>query len=182
MAALDGGLGAESSSTLHHKCDAAGIRLFVQASSIMAYFNGKDVKGGVECDAQTVMTEKIGTNSMAIHVGRAESTVLSQRNNIATCALRLAPLYAPARLGPAMVEEIAQRSRRNRGLVQYGNGTNIVDLCFVGNAVYAFLLALVALHSGKGKGKAFNITDGNPVQYWDFVVLVAKGELYYRLG
>ncbi len=164
---------------LHRMCDSAGIRLFVQASSIMAYFNGKDIKGGVECDAETVMTEKTCTNSMAIHVGRAESSVLSQRNNVATCALRLAPLYAPARFGPATVKEIAQRARRTIGLVRHGDGTNVVDLCFAGNAAYAFLLALVALHSGKGKGKAFNVTDANPVQYWNFVDKVAKGKLYY---
>ncbi len=164
---------------LHRMCDSAGVRLFVQASSIMAYFNGKDMKGGVECDAETAMTEKTVTNSMAIHVGRAESSVLSQQNNVATCALRLAPLYAPASFGPTIVEKIAQRARRKRGLVQHGNGTNIVDLCFAGNAAYAFLLALVALHSGKGKGKAFNVTDANPVPYWDFVAKVAKGELYY---
>ncbi len=177
MAALDGGLGAESSPLLHRMCDLAGIALFVQASSSMAYFSGKDVKGGVECDAETVMTEKTGSSSTAVRVGCAESSVLSQRNSVATCALRLAPVYAPARFGPAMVEEIAKRARRTRGLVWHGDGTNVVDVCFAGNAAYAFLLALVALNSGKGKGKAFNVTDVNPVPYWDFVAKVARGEL-----
>ncbi len=177
MAALDGGLGAESSPLLHRMCDLAGIRLFVQASSTMAYFSGKDVKGGVECDAETFMTETIGSSSTAIRVGRAESCVLSRQNSVATCALRLAPIYAPARFAPAMVEEIAERAQHMWGLVQRGNDTNFVDVCFAGNAAYAFLLALVALHSGKGKGKAFNVTDVNPVPYWDFVAKIAGGEL-----
>ncbi len=158
-------------------CDSAGVKLFVQASSSMAYFSGKDVKGEVEGKAKTIMTEKLGSSPSAIRVGHAESSVLSQRNSVATCALRLAPVYAPARFGPAMVEEIAKRARHSRGLVRNGDGANVVDVCFAGNAAYAFLLALVALHSGKGKGKAFNVTDVNPVPYWDFVAKVARGEL-----
>lgn len=56
--------------------------------------------------------------------------------------------------------------------VQLGDNTNLMDATAASNAAYAHLLAAKALLDpsrarGPVAGEAFNITDGNPVPFWD---------------
>lgn len=56
--------------------------------------------------------------------------------------------------------------------VQLGENNNLVDATSVSNAVHAHILAAKALMDssramGPVAGEAFNITDGNPVPFWD---------------
>lgn len=57
--------------------------------------------------------------------------------------------------------------------VQLGDNYNLIDTVSVGNAVKAHILAATILlnpdsTASRVDGETFNITDGNPVPFWDF--------------
>lgn len=61
--------------------------------------------------------------------------------------------------------------------VQLGDNTNLIDTVSVDNAVKAHLLAATALlypgrNASRVDGEAFNVTDGNPVPFWDLSRLI----------
>ncbi len=67
--------------------------------------------------------------------------------------------------------------------VQLGDNTNLIDTVSVGNAAKAHLLAAAALlnpnrAASRVDGEAFNITDGNPVPFWDLsrLIWLASGD------
>jgi nucleoside-diphosphate-sugar epimerase len=73
---------------------------------------------------------------------------------------------------------LVQRSRSGR-LVQIGDGTNKVDVCYVDNAADAHLQAADALAPDSPvAGRAYFIGDREPVVLWDWVreLLNALGE------
>lgn len=64
-----------------------------------------------------------------------------------------------------------------RANVQLGDNTNLIDTVSVSNAAKAHLLAATILlnpdrAASRVDGEAFNITDGNPVPFWDLSRLV----------
>ena len=62
-------------------------------------------------------------------------------------------------------------------MCNFGDNTNLIDTVSVGNAAEAHLLAAAALldpnrAASRVDGEVFNITDGNPVPFWDLSRLI----------
>lgn len=104
----------------------------------------------------------------------AEEHVLQSHDppRLMTCALRPHLIWGPG--DRHLIPRLIQRARKNQ-LRRVGEGTNQVDLTFIDNAVQAHLLAAEALQpAGPAGGKAYFISDGEPVNCWEFVNDVLK--------
>lgn len=98
----------------------------------------------------------------------AEREVLAANSNeLYTVALRPHLVFGPG--DTHFVPTILERARSGK-LVQIGNGLNRVDFTFVEDCVAAHLLALKALESNPAcRGKAYFVTQGDPVPLWGWI-------------
>jgi nucleoside-diphosphate-sugar epimerase len=88
--------------------------------------------------------------------------------HLATVALRPHLIFGPrdAQLLPRVVERA-----RDGKLIRVGEGTNKVDFTYIDNAAWAHLDAAAALtsHEVPAAGKAYFISNDEPVNLWDWV-------------
>jgi nucleoside-diphosphate-sugar epimerase len=100
----------------------------------------------------------------------AETAVLAPITGRTTqaCALRPHLIWGPrdAHLIPRLID----RARRGR-LRRIGDGTNLVDICYVENAAAAHLAAADALADPNSPvaGRAYYISQGEPVNCWQWI-------------
>jgi nucleoside-diphosphate-sugar epimerase len=100
----------------------------------------------------------------------SEHAVLSANATSAllTCALRPHLIWGVG--DPHLIPRVLSRCRAGR-LRRVGDGTNLIDTVHVENAALAHVLALEKLLAGdpQASGKAYFITDGDPVACWDWI-------------
>lgn len=98
----------------------------------------------------------------------AERAVLAAHGRgLKTVALRPHLIFGPGDTN--LVPTILTRARAGR-LVQVGAGTNVVDLTFIDDCVSAHLLAATALDERPtAGGRAYFISQGDPVRLWDWI-------------
>jgi nucleoside-diphosphate-sugar epimerase len=174
-------------------CRAHGVRRFVYTSTPGVVYNGRDLAGADEslplttrCPAAYVLTKAL-----------AEREVLAANSpELLTVALRPHLIWGVG--DPHLVPRILKRARAGR-LRIVGSGRNRVDLLHVRNAADAHLLAERALGeppsaafgprpsppaqqpdtcnvlrykppgAGPAAGRAYFITNGEPVVLWDWI-------------
>jgi len=164
----------EGARLLLDACRRAGVRRFVYTSSPSATFDGRDAKGATEADCPyPTHFEAPYPESKAI----AEKMVLDANSDeLQTVALRPHLIYGPR--DPHIVPRVIARRRQGR-LRRVGDGSNQVGITYVDNAAQAHLLAADRLGPGAAcAGKAYFITDAEPVTLWSWIdaLLVAVGE------
>ena len=106
----------------------------------------------------------------------AEKLVLEANSEkLRTVSLRLCLIYGERdnQFVPGLLRAFYDKQMR----VQLGNNQNKIDTVYAGTTASAHILAAKALldpshASGKVDGEAFNITDGNPIPFWDLSRLV----------
>ena len=99
----------------------------------------------------------------------AEQAVLaaSGSDGLTACALRPHLIWGPR--DRQLVPRLIERARRGR-LMRVGRGENLIDMVYVENAAAAHLLAADALAPGSPiAGKAYFITQGEPVNCWQWI-------------
>ncbi len=98
----------------------------------------------------------------------AEKKVLAANNDsLATCSLRPHLIWGPR--DNHILPLIMDRASSGK-LIKIGEGKNLVDMCYVENGADAHLQAAEHLEPGSAvAGKAYFITDGKPVNLWDWV-------------
>jgi nucleoside-diphosphate-sugar epimerase len=99
----------------------------------------------------------------------AEQAVLAANGaaGLAACALRPHLIWGPR--DRQLVPRLLDRARRGR-LMRIGRGENLIDMVYVDNAAAAHLLAADALSpSSPVAGKAYFITQGQPVNCWQWI-------------
>ena len=106
----------------------------------------------------------------------AERPVLEANSeSLKTVSLRLYLVYGERDF--QFVPGLLRAEHNKQTGVQLGNNENLIDTVYAGNAASAHVLAAKALLNpcyapGKVDGEAFNITDSNPVPFWDLSRLV----------
>lgn len=90
------------------------------------------------------------------------------RGPLLTCALRPHLIFGPGDTGS--LPRVIERAKKGR-LRIVGDGKNRVDMTYVDNVVHAHLLAADALAESDARpaGKAYFITNDEPVVLWDWV-------------
>lgn len=164
-------------------CRAHGVARLVYTSTPSVVYNGRDLAGAdeslpltSECPSPYPLTKALAEREVLGANGPALSTV----------ALRPHLIWGVG--DPHLVPRVLARARAGR-LRIIGDGRNRVDMVHVDNAVEAHLLAERALETHRRApqlapgarpphGRAFFITNGEPVVLWDWVngLLQALGE------
>ncbi len=98
----------------------------------------------------------------------AERLVLNANSsNFATVAIRPHLIWGPG--DPHLLPRVVDRAKKGK-LMQVGDGKNLVDMTYVDNAALAHIAAAETLrNSQKANGKAYFISDGNPVVLWAWI-------------
>lgn len=157
---------------------AAGVQNFVHTSTPSVVYNGHDLSGADESLPLTTSCPAAYPLTKAI----AEREVLAANSpDFRTIALRPHLIWGVG--DPHLVPRILARARAGRVRI-IGPGTNKVDMVHVENAVDAHLLAESALRKShllrdtSAAGRAYFITNGEPVVLWDWInqLLTALGE------
>ena len=155
----------------------AGVKRFVHTSTPSVVYNGLDLAGADETLPLTRNCPSPYPLTKAIAEGEA---LAFSTERFRVCALRPHLIWGVG--DPHLVPRILARARAGR-LRIVGSGKNLVDMVHVENATDAQLLAERALGApdeapGPAAGKAYFITNGEPVNLWDWVndLLRALGE------
>ncbi|MSU66411.1 MAG: NAD-dependent epimerase/dehydratase family protein [Opitutus sp.] len=151
-------------------CRTHGVKRLIYTSTPSVVYNGQDLAGADEslpltsdCPSPYPLTKAI-----------AEREVLAANfPDLRTVTLRPHLIWGVG--DPHLVPRVLERARAGR-LRIVGHGKNRVDMVHVENAVDAHLLAERALPAAAGK--AYFITNGEPVVLWDWIndLLTALGE------
>jgi nucleoside-diphosphate-sugar epimerase len=144
-------------------CRAHGVSRLVYTSSPSVTFDGREQCGIDETAAYPKSWLAHYPHTKAL----AEQMVLSANGDgLRTCALRPHLIWGPG--DRQLVPRLWQRARRGQ-LRRVGDGTNLVDMVYVDNAAAAHLLALDALNDQRATGKAYFISQGEPVNCWKWI-------------
>lgn len=164
-------------------CRRHGVQRLVYTSTPSVVYNGQPLAGADESLPLTTHCPSPYPLTKAI----AEREVLAANSeSLRTIALRPHLIWGVG--DPHLVPRVLERARAGK-LRIVGDGHNRVDMVHIENAVDAHLLADAALRqcnplgdtpSGarRADGRAFFITNGEPVALWDWIndLLVAVGE------
>lgn len=145
-------------------CRATGIRRLVHTSSPSVTFDGSDQAGVDESAPYPARFHSDYPRTKAI----AEQLVLAANSpELATVALRPHLIWGPG--DPHLIPRLVQRARAGR-LRRIGTIDHRVDAVFVENAATAHLQAATVLSPDSPvAGKAYFITNDEPVSLWTFL-------------
>jgi 2-alkyl-3-oxoalkanoate reductase len=146
-------------------CRACKVRRLIFTSSPSVTFDGADQRGIDESTPYPTRWLAHYPHSKAL----AEQHVLAAngQDGLLTCALRPHLLWGPR--DRHLIPEVLRRAQAGR-LRRVGDGTNLIDMVYVENAASAHLLAADALKPGSPvAGKAYFITQGEPVNCWRWI-------------
>jgi nucleoside-diphosphate-sugar epimerase len=145
-------------------CRHHGISLLVYTSSPSVVFDGRDMAGVDESVPYSKHYEAAYPQTKAI----AEQMVLrANGTTLATVSLRPHLIWGPG--DNHLIPRILARARSGR-LRRIGKEANLIDSVYIDNAADAHLLAADRLAPDSPiAGKAYFITQGEPVPLWDLV-------------
>lgn len=153
-------------------CRAHGIRRLVHTSSPSVVFDGRDMEGVDESVPYPAHFEAHYPHTKAL----AEQLVLKANSpTLATVALRPHLIWGPG--DNHLLPRLIARAKSGQ-LRRIGSQRKLVDTVFIDNAADAHLLAADALAPGAAcAGKAYFISNGEPIELWDMVnrMLAAAG-------
>jgi 2-alkyl-3-oxoalkanoate reductase len=153
-------------------CRHHGIGRLISTGSPSVVFDGKDVEGGDESLPYPPHYEAHYPRTKAL----AEQRVLAANSpGLATVSLRPHLIWGPG--DNHLVPRIVAKARAGK-LRRVGNRPCLVDTVYVDNAAQAHLLAADRLAYGSAvAGRAYFISNGEPVPLWDMVnrILAAAG-------
>lgn len=155
-------------------CRAHGVRRLVHTSTPSVVYNGRDLAGA---DESLPLTRRC-PSPYPLTKAAAEAEVLAAHSaGLGTVALRPHLIWGTG--DPHLVPRILASARAGR-LRVVGEGRNRVDMVHVENAADAHIGAEAALCSpgSPAGGRAYFITNGEPVAFWDWIngLLAALGE------
>lgn len=144
--------------------DANGVRDLVYTSTPSVVFSGDSFEGADE-------SLPYGRNWLCDYArtkAEAEAMVLSSHDgeNRRCVALRPHLIWGPG--DPHLLPRVIDAAVAGR-LKQVGDGRNRVDITYVENAAEAHLQAWDALRKGVSGGKAYFLSQGEPVVLWPWI-------------
>lgn len=152
-------------------CERHGVHALVHTSTPSVVFNGQPFRGDDE-------SLPYGSNWLCDYArtkALAEKRALAAASSgLKVCALRPHLIWGPG--DTHLFPRVLVRARTGR-LRIVGDGRNQVDVTHVDTAADAHLNALDALLAGRANGKAYFLSQGEPVRLWDFInrLLVGAG-------
>lgn len=145
-------------------CRTNNVKYLIYTSSASVVFNGKNIDGGDESLPYPKRPLSFYTETKAM----AEKLVLEADSpSLRTLSLRPHLVYGPG--DNHLLPRIRKQSESGR-LRQIGGGRNLIDVSYIDNVIAAHLDAADALaNNTEASGKAYFITNGEPVLLWHFL-------------
>jgi len=145
-------------------CQTHGVSRLVHTSTPSVVHGGESIEGADESIPYPPQYEAFYPQTKAV----AERAVLAANGpQLATVALRPHLVWGPG--DPHLIPRVLRRARAGK-LRRVGKQPVKVDVTFVDNAADAHLLAADRLAPGSPiAGKTYFITDGTPVDLWEFL-------------
>ncbi|XP_032993166.1 sterol-4-alpha-carboxylate 3-dehydrogenase, decarboxylating [Lacerta agilis] len=154
-------------------CKEAGVEKLVLTSSASVVFEGTDIKHGTEDLPYAKKPIDYYTETKILQ----EKEVLSANDperNFFTTAIRPHGIFGPQ--DPHLVPVIIQAAKSGKMKFMIGDGKNLVDFTFVENVVHGHMLAAEQLERDSPLcGKAFHITNDEPILFWEFMSRILTG-------
>lgn len=147
-----------------HACREHGIPHLVHTSSPSVVFNRRPFRGADESlpYGRDWLCHYARTKALA----EQEVLAANASDGLATTALRPHLVWGVG--DPHLLPRVIRRARQGR-LRIVGDGTNQVDISHVQNVADAHIQAWDALRNGKAAGKAYFLSQGEPVRLWDWL-------------
>ena len=151
-------------------CRTAGVHRLVYTSTPSVVHGGGNLEGADESTPYPTHFEAHYPETKAI----AERAVLAANGpELAIVSLRPHLIWGPG--DPHLIPRVIARARKGR-LKRVGTKPVTVDVTYVDNAADAHLLAADKLEPGSPvAGKAYFISNGEPVDLWEFLNKVLAG-------
>ncbi|MDB5347411.1 MAG: 3-beta hydroxysteroid dehydrogenase/isomerase [Schlesneria sp.] len=151
-------------------CRQQQIPKLIYTSSPSVVFNGKD-EAGIDESApypQGYLTHYPKTKAISERAVLAANGERRPNGSVlSTVALRPHLIWGPG--DNHLVPRLIERARTGK-LRRVGSGKNLVDTVYIDNAAEAHFLAAQKLEPGSPlAGKAYFITNGEPVPLWDLI-------------
>lgn len=157
-------------------CKEAGVQKLILTSSASVVFEGVDIKNGTEDLPYAVKPIDYYTETKILQ----EKAVLDANNpkkKFLTIAIRPHGIFGPR--DPQLVPILIDAARKGKMKFMIGNGENLVDFTFVENVVHGHILSAEHLGEDAGLGgKAFHITNDEPIPFWTFLSRILTGLNY----
>ncbi|XP_076467798.1 sterol-4-alpha-carboxylate 3-dehydrogenase, decarboxylating-like isoform X2 [Babylonia areolata] len=153
-------------------CKKAGVKRLVLTSSASVVYEGKDIQGGREEDLPYAASPIDAYTETKI---LQEQIVLSANcGDFHTVAVRPHGIFGPR--DPHLVPTTVGLARRGKFKFIIGDGKNLVDFTYVDNVVHGHILASEKLAKDSPVcGKAYHITNDEPVYFWTFMSRLVQG-------
>ncbi|XP_004715668.1 sterol-4-alpha-carboxylate 3-dehydrogenase, decarboxylating [Echinops telfairi] len=157
-------------------CKKAGVQKLILTSSASVVFEGVDIKNGIEELPYAKNPIDYYTETKILQ----EQVVLGANDpekNFLTVAIRPHGIFGPR--DPQLVPILVDAARKGKMKFMIGNGKNLVDFTFVENVVHGHILAAERLSQDVAVcGKAFHITNDEPIPFWAFLSRILTGLNY----
>lgn len=154
---------------------ACGVRRLIYTSTPSVVFNRKAIRGGNE----TMPYGRRWLCHYAHTKAIAEKEVLAANSDtLSVVALRPHLVFGPG--DPHLLPRVIDSARSGQ-LKIVGNGRNKVDVSYVSDVADAHVNALDALEVGMGAGRAYFISQGEPVELWPWLNSILKSLGYAPL-
>ncbi len=148
--------------------NAVGKLIYTSTASVV--FGGQNIKNG----GQDLKYPRMPLNPYCRTKALGEQSVLAANgSSLSTISLRPHIVTGPG--DNHLVPRLIDRAQKGR-LRIIGSGRNLIDTVFVENLADAHLLAIRALDVNPAcRGKAYFITNGEPVNLWDYINQILAG-------
>ncbi|WP_309387151.1 NAD-dependent epimerase/dehydratase family protein [Cerasicoccus frondis] len=154
-------------------CQQHGVERLVYTSTPSVTFSGEAFEGANESLPLNPSNE-LSPYARTKAIAEGELLAAHGEAGVRICALRPHLIWGVG--DPHLVPRVVAKAKTGR-LRIVGEGGNRVDLTHVDNAAAAHLLAFDALNHGTCGGRAYFLSDGEPVVLWDWI-----NDLLRRVG
>ncbi|KAH7427732.1 hypothetical protein KP509_10G057200 [Ceratopteris richardii] len=164
-------------------CISHNVHKLIYTSSPSSVFDG--VNNIIDGDESMPYPDR-HNDSYSETKAQAEAIVLSAngKSGLVTCALRPSSIFGPG--DRLLVPSLISAARSGKMKFILGDGKNVYDFTYVENVAHAHICAEKALdvHNSSGDGaaagKAYFITNKEPIQFWEFISRILEGLGYDR--
>ncbi len=145
-------------------CRKNHVPMLVYTSTPSVVFNRADIKGG---DESLAYADEYLCHYAKSKVMAERAVLNANTTSLLTCAIRPHLIWGPG--DPHLLPRLLA-SGRKKILKRVGDGSNLVDISYIDNVAHAHILAAKSLaETGTAAGKAYFISQGQPVNLWDWI-------------
>ncbi|XP_064644335.1 sterol-4-alpha-carboxylate 3-dehydrogenase, decarboxylating-like [Lineus longissimus] len=161
----------EGTKSIIEACKEAGVNKLILTSSCSVLYGGVDIHNATEDWPYAETPQDYYTETKILQ----EKVVLAANSSdFHTVAIRPHGIFGPR--DPQMVPTAIEAARAGKMKFTIGFGKNTVDFTYVDNVVHGHILAAENLGAGKvACGKAYHITNDEPIYFWTFIGKILQG-------